>query len=304
MKRLSSECVFESVCLVCRPAGVHSSAAAFSSEPLLERSEAQVVSMSSSDWNSVFSLLLLSVLFHPAKPNIFFPVETIQESVHYRSLRDILFRSQTEAIAFPVDSSVIASFQPADPSPTLASPPGVGVSKIRFLESDAFFGPPLYHPNTNPEFISPALVQAEGRRPNVPSAVAVNPVAVARQPKSAAVDISTTTAPTSGEPVEDDRWPWPYSKPSKQPVTPQSRQIHKLTSPLVVKKSVAKPYRLLSRTSTCPKLLHDLTITCSLPKQQFPPNQPVVRLPIQLLLQEPVKSQKKKLDILVILEVY
>lgn len=232
--------------------------------------------MSSSDWNSaIFSQLLLTVLlFHSAKSNIFFPVETIQESVHYRSLRDILFRSQTEAIAFPVDSSVIASFRPADPSPTLASPPGVGVSKIRFLESDAFFGPPLYHPN--PEFSSAALVQSEGRRPNVPS--------VARQPKSAAIDLPTTAVSTAGEPVEDERWPWPYSKPSQQSVTPQSRQIHKLTSPLVVKKSVAKPYRLLSRTSTCPKLLHDLTITCSLPKQQSTSTQLVVRLPIQLLL--------------------
>lgn len=226
-------------------------------------SAAQVASMSSSQCNfRLISLLFLTLLSHPVLSNVFFPAETSEELVHYRSLKDILFRSQAEDAARSIDSPIVASFRPSNPSPTLASPPqnGVGVSKIRFLEAHEYFVPNF---SQHADFIAPAaFAQTEGRRPNRPHSD-VNQRTVATNNSSFGVTVVN-------EPVQD-RWPWPYSKS----VNIQSRK--KLAKPtnLIVKKSVAKPYRLLTRTSSCPKLLHDLTVTCSLPKQQEP-LQPVV----------------------------
>nr|CAH0104790.1 unnamed protein product [Daphnia galeata] len=214
----------------------------------------------------VFSLLILTVLFHSVTPNVFFPVETNIDLVHYRSLKDILFRSQSEdIIAHSIESPVVASFRPANPSPTLASSPqnAVGVSKIRFLEADAFLVP-NFSPVSHSEVIPSAIIQTEGRRATLPNSD-FDHTTVVRQVNNAEIKESANSA--TANPVQD-RWPWPYSKSiSKQSVNPQSRQLQQ-PSTLIVKKSVAKPYRLLTRTSSCPKLLHDLTITCSLPKQQ------------------------------------
>ena len=243
----------------------------------------------SSPVRAVPSLLFAIVLFQSATSNVFFPVETNHEDlVHYRSLKDILFRSQSEAeetahsIASPV---VLAGFRPANPSPTLASPPhtGVGVSKIRFLEADEFFIPSLFPPITHPEFLPPApTIQTEGRRANAQNSAAVDPTALVRQAKSAN---SSAVDDISVADSVQDRWPWPYSKPIKQQsaANVQTRQLQKPVPNLVVKKSVAKPYRLLTRTSTCPKLLHDLTITCAFPNQQ-PLSQPVVSFWISCML--------------------
>lgn len=223
----------------------------------------------------VFSLLILTVLFHSVTPNVFFPVETNIDLVHYRSLKDILFRSQSEdIITHSIESPVVASFRPANPSPTLASSPqnAVGVSKIRFLEADAFLVP-NFSPVSHSEVIPSAIIQTEGRRATLPNSD-FDHTTVVRQVNNAEIKESANSA--TANPVQD-RWPWPYSKSiSKQSVNPQSRQLQQ-PSTLIVKKSVAKPYRLLTRTSSCPKLLHDLTITCSLPKQQQI-QQPMVNL--------------------------
>ena len=233
--------------------------------------------MSSSVCNVVvFSLLILTVLFHSVMSNVFFPVETSRDLVQYRSLKDILFRSQSEDIAHSIESPIVASFRPTNPSPTLASPQnGVGVSKIRFLDADAFFVP-NFSPVPHSEFIPPTVSQTEGRRANLPNSN-LDHITVVRQAKSTEINESAVGVSVTGNPVQD-RWPWPYSKSIKQAADIQSRQQ---SSSLVVKKSVAKPYRLLTRTSSCPKLLHDLTITCSWPKQQQL-LQPVVNLKIYI----------------------
>lgn len=234
--------------------------------------------MSSSECSVVVSsLLILTVFFHSVTSNVFFPVESNRDLVHYRSLKDILFRSQSEDIAHSIESPVVASFRPDNPSPTLASSPqnGVGVSKIRFLDADAFLVP-NFSPVSHSEFIPPAITQTEGRRANLPSSN-FDHTTVVRQAKNTEINESAIDHSVTANPVQD-RWPWPYSKSIKQAVNTQSRQIQQ-QSTLVVKKSVAKPYRLLTRTSSCPKLLHDLTITCSLPKQQQL-QKPVVNLRI------------------------
>ncbi len=227
--------------------------------------------MSASVRNLVVPFLLFAiVLFQSATANVFFPVETNREDlVQYRSLKDILFRSQSaEETAHSIESPVVASFRPANPSPTLASSPhiGVGVSKIRFLEADEFFVPSLF-PLSQPDFFPPVTtIHTEGRRANSQNS-AVDSTTLVRQAKSAAINASTIAATVADS--AQDRWPWPYSKPIKQQsVDVQSRQLQKPPT-LIVKKSVAKPYRLLTRTSTCPKLLHDLSITCSFPNQQL-----------------------------------
>lgn len=252
-------------------------ATAFSSERLEKSCAAQVDSMSSSVcYVAVFSKLLLllfvliaSVLIPSVAPNVFFPVETSRDLVQYRSLKDILFRSQSEDNdqQHSIQSPVVASFRPANPSPTLASSPhsgaSVGVSKIRFLDADEFFVP-NFSPVPHSEFIPPAA-QTEGRRANLPILNPDHITTVVRQAKSPEINDSAIGTSVTGSPAQD-RWPWPYSKPIKQAVNIQSRQQQ--SPSLIVKKSVAKPYRLLTRTSSCPKLLHDLTITCSWPKQQ------------------------------------
>ncbi|XP_057376932.1 uncharacterized protein LOC130698168 [Daphnia carinata] len=211
----------------------------------------------------VILLLFLTVLSNSVTSNVFFPAETSEELVHYRSLKDILFRSQAEDTARSIESPVVASFRPSNPSPTLASSPqnGVGVSRIRFLETDAFFVP-NFPEHSHADFISsPAFAQTEGRRPNrFHSDVDARTVLTRAAANESTIDVRVVEDPGQ------DRWPWPYSKSVKQTVNVQSRQLAKPTT-LVVKKSVAKPYRLLTRTSSCPKLLHDLTVTCSLPKQ-------------------------------------
>ncbi|KZS10615.1 Uncharacterized protein APZ42_024924 [Daphnia magna] len=221
--------------------------------------------MSSSEFNCrVTFLLFLTVLSNFVTSNVFFPAETNEELAHYRSLKDILFRSQTEDTARSIESPVVASFRPSNPSPTLASSPqnGASVSKIRSLETDAFFVP-NFSQHSHADFIpSTAFAQTEGRRPNRLHSVADYRTVLTQ----AAINESTVDVRVAEDPSQD-RWPWPYSKSVKQTVSIQSRQLAKPTT-LIVKKSVAKPYRLLTRTSSCPKLLHDLTVTCSLPKQQ------------------------------------
>lgn len=193
-----------------------------------------------------FVLLIVHVcLLQRAAFTVLFPTESDDTSVHFRSLRDILFRPPNGDT-----SPVIASFRPALPSPTLASP-SIVPNQIRFLESDAIGEPPIFT-SIHSEFKS----VVEGRRSTSDSSV--NPAVV------------------------QDRWPWPYSSlgqaKSLQSVHPDSRSNHPniIEKGLIVKKSVAKPYRVQSKSSSCPKLLHDLTITCSLPANHRLINQQVV----------------------------
>ena len=246
------------------PEGVHWPATAFSSEPLLEGSATQVASMPSPQFKLMALLLSLIALFGPVSPNVFFPVETSQEAVHYRSLKDVLFRPHSGELGLFNESPVVASFRPSDPSPTLASSPqtGVGVSKIRFLEADEFFVPSLFQAS-HPRFF-PVSRHTEGRSVS-PLSSDVDSTTLVRQAKSAPLNTSAEAVPVAEASVLQ-RWPWPYSRPNKQPTNPQSRQLQQAPA-LTIKKSVAKPYRLLTRKSSCPKLLHDLTISCTLPKQ-------------------------------------
>ena len=185
-----------------------------------------------------FVLLIVHVcLLQRAAFTVLFPAENDDTSVHFRSLRDILFRP-----ANGDTSPVIASFRPALPSPTLASP-SIVPNQIRFLESDAIGEPPIFT-SIHSEFKS--------------------------------------TSDSSANPaVVQDRWPWPYSSLGQAKSLhsiPDSRSNHPHISEkgLIVKKSVAKPYRVQSKSSSCPKLLHDLTISCSLPANHRLINQQVV----------------------------
>ena len=94
----------------------------------------------------------------------------------------------------------------------------------------------------------------------------------------------------------DDRWPWPSNNVGiARPATIESaadalqgaattvaRAVDKpaqsrpapvastggVSSPLIIKKSVPKPYRILSHVSSCPKLFHDLSLSCQMTQQQ------------------------------------
>lgn len=232
----------------------------------------------SSKWSFVFVFFCLSALFIPStKCTVFFPVETNEESVNYRSLRDILFRTHS---AFTAESSVVTSFRPTDPSPTLASPvEQIRIPTTRFLDEDALYGPPFYQSRSNLGSPASSLISSdESRNSNIPNLPElIQSQTHVRQSKHAAVDETIPTISTTDDAAaQDDRWPWPYSKSTQQFINPQGRNIQTL-SPLKVKKDVAKPYRLLARTSSCPKLLHDLTVTCSLPEEQLS-SDPVVSL--------------------------
>jgi len=216
------------------------------------------------------SLWFLSL--HPSRSeDVFFPSQPSVSSIQYRSLRDLLFQSESaeiEASDLPV---VLASFHPDDPSPTLASPQIASkdgeVSPIRFLDSDALSIPDYFDENDG-EDINPTALYQEGEEEELD--VEIIPPVLVRQ------SASKTTE-------EQDRWSWPSTTKAAIEESYQSRALgsaaadNKASLSLVVRKTVAKPYRLLPRTASCPKLLHDLNITCSLPTQLIK-KQPVVRI--------------------------
>lgn len=216
------------------------------------------------------SLWFLSL--HPSRSeDVFFPSQPSVSSIQYRSLRDILFQSESaeiEASDLPV---VLASFHPDDPSPTLASPPIASkdgeVSQIRFLDSDALSIPEYFDDDENyGEEITPTALYQEGEEEEDLDVEIIPPVLVRQS--------------TSKTTEEKDRWSWPSTTKAIEE-SYQSRSLgsvadNKAPLSLIVKKTVAKPYRLLPRTASCPKLLHDLNITCSLPTQ-LAKKQPVVR---------------------------
>lgn len=141
------------------------------------------------------------------------------------------------------DQQFISSFHPDTPSPTHASPPIR--SRIRFIDQDDFA--PSANPFQSQESYFPVSAPAV-RRPRILS------------------DFLETSAsePNAGylsqsEDIDEDRWRWPSRREQRQSpefVGLQSLEVHR---------SVPKSYRFHSKESSCPKLLHDLSISCQLP---------------------------------------
>lgn len=232
--------------------------------------------------SAMLLFLVLAVVVCQAQDEaVFFPSQP-PSFVQLRSLRDILFQKESPETASKELPVVLSSFEPNDPSPTLASPPlAPGVSKIRFLETDTFFVPPPFQESE--ELAEPSSEHEEQLSTDI------LPPALIRQAKSAA---------DAGAPGATDRWSWP-SGSRALPV--EQSQGRALSAPSIVsvvsshppptlslKKSVAKPYRLLSKGSSCPKLLHDLTIHCTLPPQHL--HEPLVRLRLSSNYRERIRS--------------
>ena len=145
------------------------------------------------------------------------------------------------------DQSVISSFHPDTPSPTRASPPLR--SGVRFIDQDAT--PQSANPFQEQESYF-AVSAPTGRRTRI----------LADYIDSSASEINTEFSSQSDDIVED-RWRWP-SRPDGRREQRQSPEFAGLQS-LDVHRSVLKPYRIHSKESSCPKLLHDLSISCQLP---------------------------------------
>jgi len=71
--------------------------------------------------------------------------------------------------------------------------------------------------------------------------------------------------------VEEERWRWP-SKSSEG--RREGRQLR--PEDLQVTRSVPKPYRVHTKESSCPKLLHDVSISCKVPVHLREPQQNVI----------------------------
>ena len=215
-------------------------------------------------------MALVNTLLGTVQSTMLFPGQ-----INYRPLRDILFRS-SESLS---NGSVVASFHPTDASPTLASPPLSGISKILFLsdEGDAVVGNPFQsHENYFvPDSVTPVRHTVTTRHPVFPDLDL--PDASIRQAKS--IDPAQFQRHRQTVSVNEERWAWPSKsntdlEQQEQEKQKQGRQLNakqQLDVPLTVKKIVPKPYRNLAKISSCPKLLHDLNITCELPIQTSEP---------------------------------
>jgi len=148
----------------------------------------------------------------------------------------VVYPSQTQS-----DESFISSFHPDTPSPTQASPPIR--SRIRFVDQDEI------PQSRNPFQAQESYIPVRGAR-------------ILADYLSSASEVNTEFS-TPFEDLIEDHWRWP-SRPDGRREQRQSPEFIGLQS-LEVHRSVPKPYRIHSKDSSCPKLLHDLSISCQLP---------------------------------------
>jgi hypothetical protein len=230
-----------------------------------------------SDWSgkescvkmvSLLGLLSFISLTTAAAGDVFFPAGELQGD----------FRPSIPVFALPdsvrQDRAIVQSFNPQNPSPTLAAVEPFGVSQVRFIESDALIPNPIVDKEAEQSAPATQTVPVDG---------------LETSPRFLSGALPVIQAVPDSSPKLEDRWPWP----SSSPVAPQSNRLNggrQLSRPelaeatqdvaasdekLIIKKSVPKPYRILTQVSSCPKLFHDLSISCQMSHQQQQ-GQPVV----------------------------
>ena len=201
--------------------------------------------------------------FATAEDVFFPPIPVLPSDFRPSLLLSLLRQDPLPQDSVRLDRSTVHSFHPRDPSPTLASAP-FGISQVRFLESDALEIQPVSPHSSNVE-TQPIPLQAS----------------VLAKVSARSVDAQFVTgnnaAVLQGN-QDQDRWPWPSIQTNRQTsgrqLKPQQQQPIELSNnikpqaSITVSKSVPKPYRIISRVSSCPKLNHDLVVSCQVPQQQ------------------------------------
>lgn len=193
-----------------------------------------------------------------------------QAANHFRPSTPDLYRQEIETKNIPFSNPLFS----ANP---LLTPRIITVSQVRFVDSD---DPATTRPRESVQIRNnknPALeTEAPILRTDLPATISDSP-AGSRQQKS----IGSTSKPASQANQQSvDRWPWPTSSlvelQGRQLIAKSENVAKSDSTAMVIRKSVPRPYRILTKVSSCPKLLHDLTISCQLPAFQHS-GQPIVR---------------------------